>query len=744
MAHPTFITWKKVEPGSIILRSLAGLSEGTGRTVVIVGPPGSGKSRVLASLRGRLEQQGCRVLELAGAYRDRGVPQSTAARILDEYLRIRSEEPGPGGSVAPAEGALPWGVPPLATSVVPSRQRLQLVGRRSTEVRPEDLWDRFEEESRQSGFRPLAILVDDAGLLDDESRSFLLALSQRARLRPLLVGIVLDESQPGYGPWDAELRKRTDVDRIRRPHTTLDPRDVQRLQADMRALPPSALELARYTALLGGNASQIALGRVGRGGHAQVVEGLQLLTRSNLLRLRGDRVRFATEGAFEVVADAIPEPERRAMHGRIADTLEAMHPEPTLDDRIQIAEHRYGHAKDAAALAALQEAARLLERQFRFDEAEGFLTEAIACAASLDSDDRLALEAALRVERSRLLVFAGRPEEAERQLRDSLGMAVLAKLSAERLEELVRGILPALWVVGARPTLATDLGEFADRLHTLDALGAEALVIAALAEFDLQRGHVDQARVESTRISRIARGLPPGPLQALALVTVAAALNEGSEDERRIGGKCLRSAQVILTRHRDLVVQLYGDLIQTRRLIARGEREVALSVHDQAVQVAQRAHLPPLELLHEVGVAGLLLDERPDPRLGRALGRARELANLLHLVPPSGPLLGLQMLEGRYAARADRLGTARQMWSSVAEIRATSVPVSYRAEAWLRLADLELSQQRPSEAQAYLQQLERPETLRGLPVEWASWFADLRGRADREETPGLEPVRSIG
>ena len=172
------------------------------------------------------------------ASRDRQVPHVIAARIWEEYAR---------GSVEPAEsrgeelpqGDMPaWGFIPGGEAPVPSRQRLQATRRSTGNVRPEEFLARFTEDLNGPDGSPLAIIVDDASLVDHESREFLLHLSNRARLRPLLLVFVLDNSLPAYGVWDEGLAGRSDVDWVRFSTSRPDPRDVARLRAQMRTLAP--------------------------------------------------------------------------------------------------------------------------------------------------------------------------------------------------------------------------------------------------------------------------------------------------------------------------------------------------------------------------------------------------------------------------------------------------------------------------------------------------------------------------
>ncbi|MCI4346823.1 MAG: ATP-binding protein [Thermoplasmata archaeon] len=718
--------------GAVILRALAGLSEGCGRTIVIAGPPESGKSELLTLLRDRFAEAGTRIIEVAGSYRERTVSSAVSARILSEYERVAASEPS-ASSDSDSREVTPWAMSyaplvPLASSSV---SRHHAAGRGLESVPVDAFWARFTEDQRASTRPALAVVVDDGSLVDTESREFLSGLSGRTRFGPLLLLIALDSSNPAHSLWEEAFTGHPEVDWIRTVHTPTDLRDTQRVRNLLKGLPPASTALVRYTALLGGSASQVTLGRIGRMGLTQVAEALVAPAEAGLLRTRGDRVALIGEAGPRMILGTVTEEERRELHGRVSDALLALHPEPTLEQRLEISEHIAERDKGPTTVRFLAEVAQELERLQRYDLAELHISRAIACASGLASDARILLEAPLRVARTRVLVFAGRLAEAERELRESIGLAVLAQLPAEQLEELAESLFPALRVAGPRPALVTELTELADRLHQREAYAAEMYLLAALTEAHLARTRSDKAREEGARVSRLARLVPGTPVQALALLTVAAPLLEGTEDERRIATKCLRSARAILAASRRPVLQLYADEVHARRLLLRGERAAALTLHERAAPVGQRAHLPALELFHQLGIASTLIEGPADPRTAKALHASRQLAEQLHLIPPSPALLRLALVEGIGFTHADNASEARLRWGFVADLSAT-VPVPYRAEAWLRLADLELREGNHERAHAYLERLEQPATLRELRLDWAPWLAELRTRVDRE------------
>ncbi|HEV2316632.1 MAG TPA: ATP-binding protein [Thermoplasmata archaeon] len=727
----TFVT--VVDTGVEGFRALTGLLEGSGRTVAIAGPPASGKSAVLAELRAQLNGLGCQVIEVAGSFRERSATNALAQRIVDSYGRGASAGESGSTGIPDEPSAMAWAyaAPPVAPTSSSSRVRSRAGLRPDAVVRPEDFWTRWVRDLRSGAPTPLAICVDDAQLADSESRAFLGDLSRRARFRPLLVALALDTSVPAAGLWDEYLAGRGDVDWIRRPYPKPDPRDVQRAHDALERLPPVAQRLVRLTFLLGDSVALPTLARVVRMGREQLLQAAKAPIEAGLLRIRDDRVAVASDALRPVLEELLPGNAVSEMHAAIADALVALHPEPSPDQEAEIARHLFARARDGEALRALCSAAARLEREARIEEASALIGAAIRCSLELTEPDRIGVEAGLRVERARLLVYSGRVEDAEREVREGLGLALLAQLPNERLEELLESLLPALRLVGPRTALVSELSELCDRFHDREAPGAEALALGALVDYELQRGRLAVAREESVRCSRLVRTLPKGPAQAVGLLSVAAPILDGSEEERRIAAKCVRSARDILETYRRPELQLYTDEVYARQLLGRGETRSAIALHDQAVHVAERARNLPYEFIHNVALAALLSDGRGDPRLQPALKRSLELSDRFALSGPASRALELFLLQGRWQARAEHREEAREWWSSVADRLSPLVPNAYRAEAWMRLADLEVREGRMAEARSHLERLERPELRNGLRGDWAGQLADLRSRVDR-------------
>ena len=313
-------------------------------------------------------------------------------------------------------------------------------------------------------------------------------------------------------------------------------------------------------------------------------------------------------------------------------------------------------------------------------------------------------------------------------------MASLARLSRERLEELLQSVVPALRIAGPRPTLMNDLAELADRFHDSEAFAAEMLAILVLTEGDLQRGRMDKAREEADRVSRIARELPRGPMQAVALLCVAEPLVEGSEAERRIATRCIRSARALLAGHRRPDLQLYADEVHARRLVARGNDPRRRPYTNRRPRSrTERGTCPTSSSTSS-----------RSPRSSSMNGRIR--GSRWPCVEPRRCVICCTWRPRRprscsawcWTAASPSARTAQPRPGRAGAPSATGSdlrsPCRYRAEAWLRLADLELTQHQPAAARRHLERLENPEALRGVRLEWAAWLADLRNRVDRSES----------
>ncbi|MCI4344881.1 MAG: hypothetical protein L3J87_04585 [Thermoplasmata archaeon] len=681
-----------------MLRGFAALADGSGRTLVIAGPPLSGKSQLLEAIQAQVRGTNAEVHALVASYRDRSTPLATVAPLqaspLASELNEAADEDGGPPLVAPEVAAY---VPEYAP--VESRRRrgptsrtsvgaaLLGVPTRARSAAPIDAmgyWDSLVKRFREPKPTPVAILVEDAALADSESRDFLLFLPERARLRPLLIVLVLDSSLPGYSIWEERLLARGDVDWVKFSHPRPDAREARKVRESFLALPLRTRTVVGYAALMGGSVSEVNLSRVAREGFRALAETLLPATEAGLVKVGGGRVTVVEEGSSALIVDLLAPESRSEMHREIAEALSALNPEPVLSRRIEIADHFFEWNRGPSALRYLLEAAELSERLNAYDTVAEILDKALQCVASLPAADRPEAEAELRFFRARVLVFCGRAGEAGRELAEGLSAAIAAHVARERVEEWVEGAIPALRAAGPRPALITLLGELADRCHDVGATGAEVLILAVLTELELARGRKAKARTDANRAARLGRRSADGATQGLALFAVGLSRLGGTPAEQAMASRFLQSSSLAFRGARRYALERLVEEVRTRQTVHELDRKKLLAAWEAGIAASQRPRNLLLELYHTLGFAETLLEGTPDARLEVALRRAREIVERQHLMPPSPLLLRLWLAEGRNSALCDD-AAARERFEAVADLSPALAPPAIRAEALERL-----------------------------------------------------------
>ncbi|MCI4323895.1 MAG: ATP-binding protein [Thermoplasmata archaeon] len=710
-------------------RALGSLLEGAGRTVVLSGPPGSAKTEILGEIRERLSEIDAALIEVRGVRDERAVGGALVSHLWDAYRAgpvaplVPTDDPSEEAEAeSPAPTAVRGGTPRRG-------RRGSSPARAALAVSADEFWARLTKDLHDQLFEgPLVLLIDDAVAIDHESREFLLLLAERIRWRPVLLLLSLDSGSPAVELWNERLVGRPDVEWIPAGSDPLDPAEAQRARAAMKGLPLEVQSLIRTAILLEGQATSITLSRAEKISPSQTAEAIRKATNAKVLRLREDKVGLVSERWGPAILEGINPEERRQLHSRIASALLALHPEPTLDQRVQIARHKVASRRDAETLWFLNTCAEELEKAGRFDEAVEMLDGAILCSADIAGEARLGIEASIRVLRTRVLVFTGRLESVERELRESLPLAIQAHLNPERIEDLAAALLPALRVAGPRPALLSDLAEIADRLRDAGAPSAELCVTAALTELHFDQGRIGKARSELVRVLQMARPISVGPGRAMVLITAAGGLLMGDADEREVASKCMDAARALLAGLQRPRLQLYADEIDARILASRGERNASLAVLDRAILAAEKNHLRPSELLLRLDAIELLFQSAADDsKLGPALERARFLADTLRLLPPSPALLHLLLLEGRWASQHEDASGACDRWIAVADLTAAYTPLPLRSEAWLRLAELAGAAESPPESKAYRESLGSAKMRQQFHAVWTPRHDALAG-----------------
>jgi tetratricopeptide (TPR) repeat protein len=754
---------------SAIVRSIGGLADGSGRTLVIAGPPLSGKSELLQEIRQQLANRPVRLVELRGTYRERQTPYAAFASAQETAnptpTNVPEEETIPGGAPAfvppdpraepesDGEGGDPGSSPdepapfspyaygPIEESPRSRRSRQDRGGssffgpsRRRGEamVDPSEYYRGLLDEFRAEPGRSVAILVEDATLVDPESRDVLLYLGERTRWRPLLVVLVLDASLPAFAAWEERLLGRGDVDWVRIQQAKHDPREAVRLRENFDAIPDATQRVLVFTALMGGSVSEVSLGRATRLNFRTLAEALAPAVEASLVRVGDGKVTIPHAAWVGLLPDLVPDAVRREMHREIGDALAALNPEPDLKRRIELANHYYASAPDPTALRYLLETAEISERLAAFDASEEAVAKALTCLPSLAAADRPEAEAELRLFHARTLVFAGRSSDAERELEEGITVALNEHVPADRLEEWVELLLPALRAAGPRPSLVLELTELAERCHTAGTVPAEVMLLIGLSEYAFDRGDVDRARLEADRALRRARPLGPGPVQGLALLAMGSVLSGGPPAERALGGRFFASSRSMLAASRRYGLEQIAEELRLRAIEHRRNPKEAIAGHERAIPVCQRLRAGMVELYHHLDVAKLLLDGPPTgyPKVAKTIARARELAEIHHLLPPCESLLREWVLEGRWAASEERLDVARDRWGALLDRPGPVLYPRLRAEAAIRLAVLEFADHRPTEAASFLARLDDEELRHAVPPRWIVTSDGLSARAD--------------
>ncbi len=730
---------------SAVLRALQGLTDNSGRTVVIAGPPTSGKSALLAEIRTILADRGARIVELRGTYRGRSIPFGALDGLREEPTSTpgasREGESGEsGGPDAPMADAPMAPVAYLGDRMPHSgrsrsgRARTSFLGqpiraRAANEGDPEAYWQELVRGFRSAPSRPVAILIDDGALFDPDSREFIVALSKKARLRPLLIVCALDSSVPGYMSWEDSFLGRGDVDWVRYTQSLPDAREAHRLKAIFDDLPNVTQRVVGYVALLGGTVGEVVLSRVARLNYPQLAEALLPATGAGVVKVNEGRVMIPHVAWIGLTRDLLPQKQVTEMHLEIANALAALSPEPTPQRRVEVAQHYLAWFPGPMALKHLLEAGELSLHLVAFDPAEELLAQAITCLPSLPAAERGRTEAELRLLHAQALFCAGRPSEGEVELREGLDSALRAKVPPEIVAEWMEYLVLTMRVVGPRLALQQSLAELADRAHDAGWVEIEALLQSLLAEYYSERGQSELARDESRRAGALAQSLPPGHLQATALLAVGLVRVEGTPEEQALAAKFLASSRMLLGRARRWELDHMAGDIEARILDNRGEWQAALQQREQALPGLQRQKVYTVELYHELSIAATLLDHRNGKGVEPVLARAALLVETLHLVPPSPCLLRLWLLEGRYRAMAGETAAARDRWEAIVDAPATSALPAVRGEALYRLALLEHASGRADVAAGYTEPLLAPELAPFVPLPWQPGLADLAALA---------------
>ncbi|MFZ1023761.1 MAG: hypothetical protein WAN87_06475 [Thermoplasmata archaeon] len=727
-----------------VLRSLESLAEESGRTIVIAGPSISGKSALLEEIRAMLKAGNVRRIELKGNYRNRTIPFG-ALDGLEEPIVYSEGEPG-NRAEEDEEQAPAWNEDDLAKSGLPvayvperppqmrrsrgERPRTMFLGqpvrgRAAREADANVFWQNLVQQFRSEHASPIAMLVEDGCLFDSQSREFVLSISARARLRPLLCVIVLDTTVSTYVAWEDQLSGRGDVDWIRITQPKLDPREAHRLKVTFDQLPDTARRIIGYVSLMGGAVGEVALSRIAKLKFAQITELLLPAVNANILKIQEGKVLIPHLAWTQLIPELTPEKDRKEMHLEIAEALAAMSPESNLAREIEIGRHFFAWFPGPLALRHLFAAGDLSIQANQFDQAEELLAQAIICIPSLPPAERSTKDAEVRLLHAQALFMSGRPSEGEDELREGVSRALQGNVSPSQLEGWVEPLVLVLRAVGPRPSLEAELQELSDRCHDVASIPAEILVDTILTTLEFDRSRPHMARQESRRAATLARNLDEESVQALALLSVAIARLEGPPEEQQQAADFLKASRILLAEARRHELEQFVEHLEALLLTEQGEFVPALEIRRRQAPIVHRMKLLSLEISHQLGIARLCLDLDQEKGVGPALTRARALVETLRLLPPSPLLLETWMLEARKAALEENYDAARDRWLVLVDLPAPQNQPRFKAEAMVRLAFLEFATDHPEAGKAYLDRLWAPDMFDAVPMRWKTWLGDL-------------------
>lgn len=726
-------------------RAYAGLEARSGRTMALAGPPTSGKSARIAELKSELEKRGVLVLMAEGSYRERERDYGALASLWSQFAEKVEDSSDTTPSLIPGNFTDAFGAEGVPAMGGRRRSRGGRFGS-SAPARGSGgfesmtaVWTACTERFRNGESISVALVIEEATLLDAASRDLLIKLSKLARRRPFLLVLELDSSLPSFSQWEEELLGRSDVDWIRQPHPHADVRETDRLQEIMASLPPATSQLVGFVALLDGSTSEVVLARISRQRTSELEELLRPALSANLLKATEGRIAVAHESWVDHLIESIPDERRLAMHRTVAEGLEALSPEPNLQRRFQIAEHFFQAEAGLLALRHLVEAAHLAERVLAFDPAEAAIAKAIECIPDVPAPSREEITVELRLERAKLLAFAGRPAEAEEMIREAVDAAVLHRPVDGRMEELLLLLTQVVYTLGPRPTLRRILAESADRFENMKWAGPESVARVLLAYLDMLGAHIRESETEISQARPLSHA-PGDELAQIAALLIDAMIQLWNKDDLPPTVPAALAQIHHLLRGSHLTeLELLATAVEARSAELREGPAAGLKVNERGLLVAERTGMLWVELYLQAQRVGLLFRGEGSPPVGPPLQRCRYLLEILHLVPPSPALLRVWGLEARWAETQGRLDEAREVWLDILAHAGYCQLSRTRAQALYRLAQLNLRMRAIDRAQLRIEQLHLEGLEAYLPSGLSASLPQLSAeiaRASRDEASG--------
>lgn len=163
------------------------LAEGSGRVLLITGPAGVGKTRLLRELRSGTDDKECTTLFARAGELERDFPFGVVRQLFEPMLVGRDEGPDPfAGSAASAE------------AIFADSSSAEGLDEQVTSFAALNglYWMTVNIANEQ----PLALVIDDLQWCDRPSLNFIAFLARRIEGMPLLIGATIRSTDPGTDP----------------------------------------------------------------------------------------------------------------------------------------------------------------------------------------------------------------------------------------------------------------------------------------------------------------------------------------------------------------------------------------------------------------------------------------------------------------------------------------------------------------------------------------------------------------
>jgi len=606
------------EPEVAALRPvLDAAHDGAGRLVVVEGPPGIGKTRLLATARALAADAGLEALWGRGGEFEREFPYGVARQLFEPLLgrfdasellagaaslaaplldpRYDGPGSGPDGSFATAHGLywmlvnltasrpvlvavddLHWVDPPTLRFLSYLQRRLDGLGVvLATGLRPGEA---------TTGDPPPAAVIDDPGRLvlrprpltgaataryvestldHDVDPAFADACHRASGGNPLLLReLLIALRAEGVAPA---------ADRAPAVHAVGSQALAGRVRLRLTRLGPHAAALAAAAAVLGDGAALRTATELARLAGEASAEAIDRLAREDVLRLDGAGVAFSHPIVRAAVYDDLGPEARARLHAEAARLLAAVGAAPE-----QVAAHllHAPPAGDAWAVAELRRAARRSLAEGAADAAAASLRRALAEPPPAADRPAVLLELGVAELRSR-------PPAAIEPLERALGATADPDQRAEATLELSRALTAAGRIQDGVDALGRALDDLRASPERLARLEAEMI---GLSRFLPELYEFAVERLERIRLPLRPDGEPLSTGEAMLLANVASQAVRGGERREHaiaVARHALAGGRLL----EELTSPAYAIAIQA--LAWSDELEAALALYDEGLADAR-------------------------------------------------------------------------------------------------------------------------------------------------------------